>query len=84
VVKREGNLQVYNPIYAEVFNELWIDGELAKLRPYAETFRAWVISGKIDKSRLLRGEALKEAEQWAKEKNPSAEDQDFLSASRTQ
>jgi len=84
VVKREGNLQVYNPIYAEVFNELWIDGELAKLRPYAETFRAWVISEKTDKSRLLRGDALKEAEQWAKEKNPSTEDQDFLSASRIQ
>lgn len=84
VVKREGNLQVYNPIYAEVFNESWIDGELAKLRPYAESFRAWVISGKTDKSRLLRGDALKEAEQWAKEKNPSAEDQDFLSASRIQ
>jgi hypothetical protein len=84
VVKREGNLQVYNPIYAEVFNELWIDGELAKLRPYSDSFRAWVISGKKDKSRLLRGDALQEAEKWAKEKNPSAEDQDFLSASRTQ
>jgi hypothetical protein len=84
VVKRDGNLQVYNPIYAEVFNESWIDGELVKLRPYAESFRAWVISGKLDKSRLLRGDALREAEQWAKEKNPSAEDQDFLSASRTQ
>ena len=84
VVKREGNLQVYNPIYAEVFNESWIDSELAKLRPYAESFRAWVISGKIDKSRLLRGDALKEAEQWAKAKNPSAEDQDFLSESRIQ
>jgi hypothetical protein len=33
---------------------------------------------------LLRGDALEEAEQWAKEKHPSAEDQDFLSASRTQ
>lgn len=84
VVKRESNLQVYNPIYAEVFNELWIDGELAKLRPYAESFRAWVISGRTDKSRLLRGDALKEAEQWAKEKSPSAEDQDFISASRIQ
>ena len=84
VVKREGNLQVYNPIYGEVFNELWIDGELVKLRPYSDSFRAWVISGKIDKSRLLRGDALKEAEQWAKAKNPSAEDQDFISESRIQ
>jgi hypothetical protein len=84
VVKREGNLQVYNPIYGEVFNESWIDGELAKLRPYSDSFRAWIVSGRTDKSRLLRGGALKEAEQWAKKKNPSAEDQDFLSASRTQ
>ena len=84
VVKEGGKLRVYNPIYAAVFDELWIDGELAKLRPYAESFRAWVISGKTDKSRLLRGDALKEAKQWAKEKNPSAEDQDFISESRTQ
>ncbi len=63
---------------------MWIDGELAKLRPYSDSFRAWIVSGRTDKSRLLRGGALKEAEQWVKEKNPSAEDQDFLSASRTQ
>ena len=84
MVKEGDKLRVYNPIYAAVFNSQWIDSELAKLRPYAESFRAWVISGKTDKSRLLRGDALEEAEQWAKEKNPSAEDQDFLSASRTQ
>jgi len=84
VVKRNGSLQVYNPIYEAVFDESWIDAELGKLRPYAENFRAWVLSGKTDKSRLLRGDALKEAEGWAREKNPSGEDQDFLSASRTQ
>ncbi|MEH2298930.1 MAG: AAA-like domain-containing protein [Nostoc sp.] len=84
VIKRNGSLQVYNPIYAAVFDESWIDAELGKLRPYAENFRAWVLSRKTDKSRLLRGDALKEAEQWAREKNPSGEDQDFLSASRTQ
>ena len=66
VVKEGGKLRVYNPIYAAVFDELWIDGELAKLRPYAESFRAWVISGKTDKSRLLRGDALKEAKQFVK------------------
>ncbi len=84
VVKRNGSLQIYNPIYEAVFDESWIDAELGKLRPYAENFRAWVLSGKTDKSRLLRGDALKEAEQWAREKNPSGEDRDFLSASRTQ
>ncbi len=84
VVKREGKLQVYNPIYQEVFNESWIDGELRNLHPYAESFRAWVASGKTEPSWLLRGKALEEAEAWAKDKNLSGEDRDFLSASRTQ
>jgi hypothetical protein len=32
VVKQQGKLQVYNPIYAEVFNQDWVDQELSKLR----------------------------------------------------
>ncbi|MEM9275848.1 MAG: AAA-like domain-containing protein [Cyanobacteria bacterium P01_F01_bin.143] len=84
VVKQDGKLQVYNPIYVAIFDEKWIDAELNKLRPYAESFRAWIASGKIDNSRLLRGEALIEAEQWAAGKNPSAEDREFLAASLTQ
>ncbi len=83
VVKKNNALEVYNPIYAKVFNEAWLDSELAKLRPYAENFRAWIQSGKTDASRLLRGQALKDAETWAKEqKNLGGEDQDFLGASR--
>ncbi|NES84894.1 MAG: tetratricopeptide repeat protein [Moorea sp. SIO2B7] len=84
VVKRGGKLKVYNPIYERVFNESWINGELSKLRPYAENFRAWVASGKTEPSWLLRGKALGEAEEWKKGKNLSGEDRDFLSASRTQ
>lgn len=84
VVKRDGQLQVYNPIYDAVFDDAWIDAELKKLRPYSESFRAWMVSGKTDSSRLLRGEALTEAEQWAAERTPSAEDREFLSASRIQ
>ena len=84
VVKRDGKLRVYNPIYEAVFDEAWIDAQLKKLRPYAESFRAWIASGKTDTSRLLRGEALAEAEKWAVEKKPSAEDREFLAACRTQ
>ncbi|MFG6093927.1 AAA-like domain-containing protein [Leptothoe sp. ISB3NOV94-8A] len=85
IVKRDGKLRVYNPIYKAVFDETWIDGELRKLRPYAESFRAWVVSGKADNSRLLRGGALTEAEEWASEKTTlSAEDREFLAASRAQ
>ncbi|MEM7061706.1 MAG: AAA-like domain-containing protein [Cyanobacteria bacterium P01_B01_bin.77] len=85
VVKRAGKLRVYNPIYTAIFDETWIDTELRKLRPYAESFRAWVASDKADGSRLLRGGALTDAEAWASEKRTlSAEDREFLSASRTQ
>ena len=85
VVKRASKLRVYNPIYKAVFDEIWIDAELRKLRPYAESFRAWVSSGKADDSRLLRGGALTEAEEWASEKTTlSAEDREFLAASRAQ
>ncbi len=83
VVKRDNQLRVYNPIYAAVFNEAWINTELQKLRPYSESFRAWVASDKADSSRLLRGGALAEAERWAGEKATlSGEDREFLAASR--
>ena len=82
VVKRETKLEVYNPIYREVFNPKWIDEQLGSLRPYSENFRAWVASEGQDESRLLRGEALSEAEEWAKNKNLSYQDKEFLAASR--
>ncbi len=55
VVKQGVCLKVYNPIYQEIFNQSWIENELVSLRPYAETFRAWLASGFQDKSRLLYG-----------------------------
>lgn len=84
VVRRDGKLRVYNPIYKEVFNGPWIDTELTNLRPYAESYRAWIASGKNDISRLLRGEALIEAEKWGAGKaSLNAEDREFLAACRT-
>jgi hypothetical protein len=84
VVKRNNHLQVYNPIYREVFNQQWIDNQLAALRPYSEAFRAWFNSGCQDSAWLLRGNALKTAELWAESKNVSFQDREFLSASRQQ
>jgi hypothetical protein len=83
-VKRNNHLQVYNPIYREVFNQQWIDNQLAALRPYSEAFRAWYNSGCQDSSWLLRGNALKTAEVWAESKNVSFQDKQFLAASRQQ
>jgi hypothetical protein len=84
VVKRNNHLQVYNPIYREVFNQQWIDNQLAALRPYSEAFRAWYSSGCQENSWLLRGKALKTAEAWAESKNVSFQDKQFLAASRQQ
>ena len=52
------------------------------MRPYSESFKFWVASGGKDESRLLRGKALVDAEEWGKDKNFSYQDKQFLAASR--
>lgn len=82
VVQQESQLQVYNRIYAEIFDRSWIEQQLAQLRPYAESLVAWDVSQRQDESRLLRGQALKDALRWAESKNLSPEDYQFLAASQ--
>nr|WP_322711354.1 AAA-like domain-containing protein [Nostoc sp. ChiSLP03a]MDZ8212567.1 AAA-like domain-containing protein [Nostoc sp. ChiSLP03a] len=82
VVKQQGKLRIYNQIYREVFNSNWIENQLNNLRPYSENFRFWFASGGTDESRLLRGKALQEAEEWAKDKNLSYQDKQYLAASK--
>ena len=82
VLKRGNKLKVSNHIYKLVFNLVWVEKELAQLRPYAEAFNAWFASKCEDKSRLLRGQALKEAEAWAANKSLSDLDYKFLQASQ--
>jgi hypothetical protein len=84
VVKKEDRLEVYNPIYAAVFDRQWVDAALANLRPafYAEAFKAWqtVAEGQKE-SFLLWGQALRDAEAWSKGKQLSEEDALFLDIS---
>ncbi|NEO12861.1 MAG: hypothetical protein F6K59_11255 [Moorea sp. SIO3F7] len=82
VVQRDGCLEVNNRIYGGVFNSDWVKKELARLRPYSEAFTAWVDSGCNDDSRLLRGGALEQAEQWSRGKALSDLDSQFLRASQ--
>jgi len=81
VVKKNGYLQVTNWIYAEVFNLEWVEKQLGQLRPYSQTFDAWIASQQTDYSRLLRGQALKDGQIWAQEKSLSNLDYQFLAAS---
>ena len=86
VVKRQGRLQVYNPVYKAVFNAPWVVQQLGELRPpfYAEALRAWHESGDSNVAFLLRGKALADAKAWAKGKSLAPEDDDFLRTSEDQ
>ncbi|MFN5514624.1 MAG: AAA-like domain-containing protein [Cyanobacteriota bacterium] len=81
-VKQNNQLQVYNRLYREIFSADWARGELAKLRPYSESFLAWRASGYQDESRLLRGQALQDALVWAQGKTLSSQDYQYLNASQ--
>ncbi|MBD2358926.1 GUN4 domain-containing protein [Tolypothrix sp. FACHB-123] len=82
VVKQDGMLRVYNRIYERVFNRNWLEQALAMLRPYGETLAAWVVSDCQDESRLLRGQALQDAQEWASGKSLSDLDYKFLTVSK--
>jgi WD40 repeat protein len=82
VIKSEGFLQVKNQIYLQVFNREWVEQQLRFLRPYSQTFEAWISSHQTDESRLLRGQALKDAQLWAQGKSLSDLDYHFLAASQ--
>ncbi len=82
VVKHQGFLKVKNRIYQEVFNREWVEKQLGTIRPYSQTFDAWVASKKTDQSRLLRGQALKDAQIWSQGKSLSNLDYQFLAASQ--
>ncbi|EDX78368.1 YD repeat protein [Coleofasciculus chthonoplastes PCC 7420] len=81
VVKQQQTLRVYNRIYQTVFNLQWVNEKLANLRPYSEAITAWFASKGQDNSRLLRGQALQEARQWAANQCLSDQDYQFLAKS---
>jgi WD40 repeat protein len=82
VVQRQSKLEVYNQIYSAVFNQEWVNRVLADLRPYSESLSAWLDSEGKDESRLLRGQALYSAQEWAADKSLSDADYQFLAVSQ--
>ena len=86
VVEQQGDLRVYNPIYAHVFDLAWVRQAFDAIRPYANAITAWEESGKAsdkqDEATLLRGQPLQRALAWAEAKTLSDQDRRFLSASQ--
>jgi WD40 repeat protein len=82
VIKQQGKLKVKNRIYQEIFNRAWVEKQLAKLRPYCQGLNAWLASSRQDCSRLLRGQALLEAQAWSVGKSLSELDYQYLAASQ--
>ncbi|WP_171974626.1 AAA-like domain-containing protein [Leptolyngbya sp. 'hensonii'] len=80
VVTSQGKLQVYNRIYAAVFNLEWVDEALANLRPYGAALKTW-LETRGDEF-LLQGMVLQNALAWAAGKNLGDQDHQFLSASQ--
>ncbi|MDJ0534487.1 MAG: AAA-like domain-containing protein [Xenococcaceae cyanobacterium MO_207.B15] len=81
VVKKDNKLQVYNPIYKAIFNADWVKEKLDNLRPYSQELNNWLRSQR-DEQYLLQGEALAKTQEWAKSRNLSSLDYQFLSASQ--
>ncbi|MGI0495223.1 WD40 repeat domain-containing protein [Alkalinema pantanalense CENA528] len=82
VVKRQGRLRLYNRIYGAVFDGGWVDRALGELRPYGAAIAVWLASAGVDESRLLRGQALQDARDWAEGKRLGDDDYRFLDASQ--
>lgn len=82
IVKERGLLKVKNLIYKEVFNLKWLEQQLASLRPYSQSLSAWMDAKQTDESRLLRGQALKDALTWSLGKSLSDLDYQYLAASQ--
>lgn len=81
VVKVKGYLQIKNKIYHRIYNLEWVEEKLERLRPYSQSLEGWIASGQKDESRLLRGQALKDAQFWAVGKSLSDIDYQFLAKS---
>ncbi|NEO83454.1 MAG: hypothetical protein F6J87_04220 [Spirulina sp. SIO3F2] len=81
VVPGEGGLQLKNRLYGEIFNLDWVNEQLNRLRPYSQMLQGWLDSAQADESRLLRGQVLVDAQNWAQGKRLSDEDYQFLAAS---
>ena len=84
VVKKGAKLIYRNPIYQQIFNLDWIEQQQANLLPFNNELNLWLASKQSDRSRLLRGQALKEALEWATHHSLSQIEYQFITASQVE
>ena len=82
VVEKKGSLTINNPIYAKIFDRVWIDKQLEKLRPYERAISNWLKSDCQNQSYLLQGQELQEVLTWSLNKSLGDVDYQFLVASQ--
>ena len=71
-------LEIYNPIYAAVFNQDWVQAQLTNIRPYGAALSLWIHSQQTEESALLTGKILRDAISWSQNKTLSLTDYQFL------
>lgn len=81
VIRKDGQLRIFNRIYREIFNRDWVEKMLREQRPYALELNSWLASNQ-NSSYLLQGKKLESALCWAANKNLTNEDYRYLSASQ--
>jgi hypothetical protein len=82
---RQGQLVLANPIVAALFDQAWLERQLADLRPpiYREALQAWHAAEPEQRGEhLIAGAPLREAQAWARGRRLADADQEFLEASR--
>ncbi|WP_144875252.1 AAA-like domain-containing protein, partial [Hyella patelloides] len=84
VVKKNSKLILRNLIYQKIFDREWIAQQQDRLRPFGKEVKYWLASNCQDESRLLRGQALQEAQAWAKTHSISQQEYQFLTTSKEQ
>ncbi|PMB52026.1 hypothetical protein CEN39_12060 [Fischerella thermalis CCMEE 5201] len=79
VVKDKENIRVFNRVYEYIFDNDWVRNNLADIPLlYTEKFSNWLASQEQDESQLFYGQELEQVWRWAKEKNLTQQERDFL------
>ena len=82
IVKRDYQLQVFNPIHACGVVADGVSQSLANIRPFALSFNRWITADKTESVSLLTGIELEAAKAWASGKSLSDQDYAYLAASQ--